>query len=542
MATSEGSSSRDPVIVRRPRWSLFVVAYALSLCVQAGDLGSVDTARRLRVAHSWWTHNPPVPSSDVGFGVVGSGGVVHAYYGAGQSVVMFPADVVGGTLLRLAGIREGDPREQRIRNAFVSFSTFPPISALIVVLAFDLLLALRFNRREAALGGMSILLVTSLLPYTQLNQENSLQLLLTLGAYVGVARWLNHRRPRQLAAAGACLGGNLLVRPVTALDALCVVVFGALMLEWRRSPSGASGTNVRGRVAWPRLPDLAAAISPVLAMVVIERVYQHHRFGDWTSTYFGVLCTQWRAAAPSLPPEFPFDGRFRDGFLGALFSPARSVLLFDAGIAVTALLIAGRWRLVDRSVRAFAASAGLLLLGTAAFYAKYHDWSGSSAWADRYCTTGSDLVGMLAVPLTMRLWPTLRGRVVRPALAAVLGYAVVVQLLGLMFWCNLEEAQCATAGASCPVILRRASNVATLLLGRPLADGNISARTATPNFFPFLVAPTLGHGAARAIQLLWACGCVAVAVGVVLLVRAWLHQPATAGPTLPQGRATDALA
>src|SRR6185436_9401556 len=124
---------------------------------------------------------------------------------------------------------------------------------------------------------------------------------------------------------------------------------------------------------------------------------------------------------------FPFHGQFVDGFLGALLSPTRSVFLFDAAIVVSLVLLALRWRSIPARVRAFAVSVVVLLLGSAAFYAKFENWGGAAAWADRYCTTGSDLLGLLAVPLFLSLRRSLTGRAVRVGLVALLGYALVVQ-------------------------------------------------------------------------------------------------------------------
>lgn len=519
------SSSLRGQIIARPRRALFVLAYLICLCIQAGDLGAIDTVRRLRVTHSWWTDNPPVPKWDqANFGVIGRGGVVHAYYGAGQSALMFPADVIGSLLLRAAHLPDDDARAEKLRAAFVSFATFPLISALIVLLGFDLLMAFGFAVAESSLGALSLLLLTTLLPYTQINQENSLEFALTLGGYLAVARWLRTRRPVQLAIAGLCLGANLLVRPVTVIDAAMVALFAVLSLLWE--PEGAVNATAPSPRRLPGVRDVLAAVAGFLVMVAIERLHHHHRFGVWGGTYYGILRVQEHAADPTLPAAYPFDGSFLHGFLGALFSPARSVFLFDGAILVTLILLALRWRSVPERVRAFAVSVVLLLLGTAAFYAKFENWGGASAWADRYCTTGSDLLGLLAVPLFLRLRRSLASPAVRAILVALLGYALLVQLLSVVFWYNLEEVQCAVAraGAACPVILWRVKNVVAMLLRHPPAGVAITPRTVTPNFFPFLAASTVGRHAALALQALWAFACASAVAATFVFARVWLRQ------------------
>lgn len=71
-----------------------------------------------------------------------------------------------------------------------------------------------------------MLTCTTLLVYTQVHQENSLQLTLTLGGFLGLARWAATGHSWPLAAAAACLGANILVRPVTVIDAAAVALFG----------------------------------------------------------------------------------------------------------------------------------------------------------------------------------------------------------------------------------------------------------------------------------------------------------------------------
>src|SRR5215472_12353149 len=91
----------DPIIL------LALVAGLTAFVVQSGELGTSDTMHRLQTTHSWWTHQPEVfPDEFPEFGVHGSGGRLHSWYGMGQSLLMLPADLVGSALEQLPVFEE----------------------------------------------------------------------------------------------------------------------------------------------------------------------------------------------------------------------------------------------------------------------------------------------------------------------------------------------------------------------------------------------------------------------------------------------------
>ena len=94
--------SRLSELFRRPVFLLALVAFLVAIVVQSGDLGSSDTMHRLQAAHSFWTSEPAVfPNEYPEFGVHGRGGKLYGWYGIGQSLLMFPFDVIGTYLERI---------------------------------------------------------------------------------------------------------------------------------------------------------------------------------------------------------------------------------------------------------------------------------------------------------------------------------------------------------------------------------------------------------------------------------------------------------
>src|SRR5271168_3336033 len=92
-------------LMRRPQsvpYLLAAIAFASTLLIQSGELGTSDTMHRLQTAHSFWTGEPAVfPSEYPEFGLIGRGGRLYSWYGIGQSLLMLPADIAGTYLEHL---------------------------------------------------------------------------------------------------------------------------------------------------------------------------------------------------------------------------------------------------------------------------------------------------------------------------------------------------------------------------------------------------------------------------------------------------------
>ena len=52
------------VLANTADFLVIIMAFLTALMVQPGQPGSVDTARRLQVAHSFWTAASPLPEDD----------------------------------------------------------------------------------------------------------------------------------------------------------------------------------------------------------------------------------------------------------------------------------------------------------------------------------------------------------------------------------------------------------------------------------------------------------------------------------------------
>src|ERR1700733_12363434 len=86
-------------ILKNPAFWLGLAALLTALLVQSGDLGSIDTVRRLQTTHSFWTSAPPVlPREYPEFGVMGRNGTIYACNGMGHVLHMLRWDAAGTSL------------------------------------------------------------------------------------------------------------------------------------------------------------------------------------------------------------------------------------------------------------------------------------------------------------------------------------------------------------------------------------------------------------------------------------------------------------
>jgi len=473
----------DPVILSA------IAAGLIAFVVQSGDVDSADTVRRLQTTHSLWTTAPPVlPGDYPDFGLRGRGGTIYAWYGMGQSLLMLPADIVGTYLERLPFFDDYEGNDPSVRNIVVSYSTNILINVLTAMVCLRFLLLLGFDMTQAVCGVLALLVCTTHLHYTQNMMENNYIMLLTLAGFCFQYEWVRTGNICTLLIGSAAFGLNLLTRLTVAMDLIAGGVF-ILSLLWF--------DHAREQNIWKRLAVYIRTAAPIyLFFFLIDRWYQFYRFGSFTNTYVTLFAREQRNLRPTLPPSYPFETPFHVGFFGALFTPEKSIFLFDPLVILCILVAVFGWRHYRREVHAFLISAGGLLLAYLCFYARYTVWSGDSAWGDRYVATAVEFAAFVAVPLWMRYrsalsaWISLVGAVLIAASAAV-------QVASVLFWLPLELYQMTTLGHPTFVIGLRFKNIVAFALDKmPQWGLTNSDMTTDPwdyvhittwNFLPFVL-------------------------------------------------------
>lgn len=532
--------SRVRRVFLNPIFLVGIAAFLAALVVQSGELGTSDTTHRLATTHSLWTSEAPVdPAEYPEFGIHGRGGKLYSWYGIGQSLLMLPADIAGTYIAALPAFRDygADPA---VRSIVVSYSTNILVCVLTVLACFRLLRLFEFSVNERIAGALALLFCTTFLEYTQNMEENNYILLLTMAGLAFQYEWLRTGSRRALLIGSLALGANLLTRLTTGMDLLAVGIFLVLASAYAidplrkvaRSPKGGlrRGTFAALSASRGRIEAYARTAIPVYAaFFLIDRAYQYYRFGSFLNTYMGVFAREQKMLNPALPAAFPFETPFRVGFFGALFTPEKSIFLFDPLLVLTAILALLLWKRFRPEIKAYLIACVALLFGYVIFYAKYTDWSGDFAWGDRYVVTAAQMVAFISVPLLMRHRAEV-GRWVWRLGMALVAVSAAVQVASVMFWCPLEIYQMDTLGHPTFVVALRFKNIAAFALGKMDQWGLVNdsmkydawdyAHITTWNFLPFLLA-RVGEAAGwvvRLVTVMWFAALAAL-VGVLAWVR-----------------------
>ena len=501
--------------LRDPLFLLALIAGLAGFVVQSGELGSADTMHRLQTAHSFWTAEPAVfPDEYPEFGVHGRGGKLYDWYGIGQPLLMLPADIVGTYIERLRVFENYNGNDPSVRNIVVSYSTNILISVLTAVICFRFLRLLNFNTSQSAAGVLALLFCTTHLHYTQNMMENNYILLLTLAGFAFQYQWLRTGSRRALLIGSVALGLNLLTRLTTGLDLLAAAFFLAFLLWFE---------GAHERELWKQFVNYVKVALPVYGVfLLIDRLYQYYRFGSFFDTYVHYFTIEHHLLDPCLPANYPFETPFHTGFLGALFTPEKSIFLFDPLLVLTIVIASLGWKRFHPEIRAYLIAAVLLLLAYICFYAKYTVWSGDFAWGDRYVSTAAELVAFISVPLLLRYRVEL-GKFIWTMGMALIVVSALIQLASLAFWLPLEIYQMETLGHPTFVVALRFKNMIAFALAKMDAWGlnNYVMRQdpwdyvhiTTWNFLPFVLR-RVGEAPGWVVEVcltIWVAGLAALA-------------------------------
>jgi hypothetical protein len=188
---------------------------------------------------------------------------------------------------------------------------------------------------------------------------------------------------------------------------------------------------------------------------------------------------------PGGPGGSPFGYPFEQGFVGALFSPRKSLFLFDPLLLILILCLAFQWKGIGRDLRRFLTWMAVMLLLDAAFYATYFAWGGDVAWGDRFVTLPVHLACLFAAPMLLAAGEAFR-RPVRRLSWCIVVAALALQAMSTTLLANLEVHQ-GESGYGDWVLVNRVVNLTKVISGQedePRFAGEPS-RWRTFNYLPF---------------------------------------------------------
>jgi hypothetical protein len=194
-----------------------------------------------------------------------------------------------------------------------------------------------------------------------------------------------------LIVSGVAAAASVLVRTSAAIHvvtmALFVIVVACATLR-------ANNDRMRAFGFW---------IAGFLPLAFADRAFDHFRYGGFLTTGQSlwtriVNSDPLLAGLPQVPPGFPFTNAASDGILGVLFSPAKSIFLYDPLLLPCLLAIVFTWKHLAQFVRWYIALAVLDLLLHIGLTSRLDFWQGDWSWAARYHVTSVQLLLLPVLP------------------------------------------------------------------------------------------------------------------------------------------------
>ncbi len=429
--STSGPLNRISRNLSNPRILLALLAYVTALVIDPGNLGTIDTRRRLDVTQ-WISQGTSPIASTPDFAIKGRDGKLYYPYGIGQSLVMLPADLIAAPLSRL--VSGSNETQAKIRTGIVGMLTFPLICAGTIALLYDLLFGLGFNKKESMAGSLSLLFGTTFLYYTKIHYENSLLIFLFIAALNSIRIWVDSGSRPALILAASAAGMMILTRLTTFVEVACLGVFtaGLLAIHWQ-TPEGKLDTK-------NRLKDLAlVGTICFLGFCLAERLYHWRRFGGLGSTYMHVQSDLIRKRSAIKPNNWQFQQPLWTGFKKNLFYPHESIFLYDPLLLLALPLGIFGYRLVNPKIRLFLWTSLLFVVLQVGLYSKI-PWPDGGAWGNRFNANSAQVACILAVPLFLRFRPYLNPWINRIAIG-ILGIAILIQVESVVYKVNLETMQ-----------------------------------------------------------------------------------------------------
>jgi hypothetical protein len=413
---------------------LALVAALWMVAIAIGSFGTSDTDMRLRITHSWWSGAPevdprlPKPETRLApaaFSTVGTNGTRRIFWDTGQSILMLPGDWLGTKLQRWV---HAGPRS--VRTAVVSWLVFMPLNVAMVLACFWLLRLFGSSEQLAAIASLIWLLATTALPYAQIAFQNNQVLLFVIVAHAAILGWVQTRRHWLIVASGLAAGAALLVRASCVIHVFTIGLFllGCIALD-----KGAKRKAAGVVAAW------SAGFVPLL---VLGRVIDFVRYGSFFTTGQTVWLQNINtdpllSGLPHLAANYPFIYPPAVGILGVLFSPAKSIFLYDPLLAPCLLIAAFSWRTLSPYLRLFIAAACLNLLLHIVLTSRIDFWAGDWSWGARYQISTVDLLLIPLLPSLIRGAYSASVRWAWPA-RGLIALAVVVQFLAVSMMVDEE--------------------------------------------------------------------------------------------------------
>lgn len=373
-----------------------LIAFFLITSINRGTLGIVDTDARLQMAHAWWTGTEEVDLNyqaqrrgDFLVGVTGVEGKRYLSYDPGQSILMLPGDWFATQLLQFF------PKLSSVdfRQSVVSYLIFVPLNVASVLACFWLMRLMKFGEEISGLTTIALLICTSFLAYTHVHQQNNQILLFVALGYASFLAYVKYGQTRFVVISGLVSSAALLMRSSSIIHALTIVIFVVVCSIYRNQ----NKLNL--------LTILGLWISGFLPIWIFGRIFDYARYGSfWTSGQALAnqqLMTETKFAGFSeFPANYPFNNEPYVGIFGVLFSPIKSIFIYDPLLIPCLVIGVVFWKRFSFYIKAYLLVGILNLILHIILTSKLIFWGGDWSWGARYHVTS---IHLLFIPLIATL-------------------------------------------------------------------------------------------------------------------------------------------
>jgi hypothetical protein len=219
-------------------------------------------------------------------------------------------------------------------------------------------------------------------------QNNQVLLCVTLG-YAGALACVKQQNPIFAAVSGLALGAAILIRTTSIIHVVTVLLFlvGCLIYQ--------------SRDKLKLLKTVGLWIVGFIPLTLLGRVIDYHRLGSFWVTGATMAQKQlntdpFYAGFPKLPENFPFTNPPHVGILGVLFSPAKSIFIYDPLLLPCLVLGIIFWKRFSTYIQWYLITALFNLLIHINLTSRLVFWHGDGAWGARYHVTS---IHLLLIPL-----------------------------------------------------------------------------------------------------------------------------------------------
>jgi Dolichyl-phosphate-mannose-protein mannosyltransferase len=388
-----------------------------------------DTDKRLEMAHALWTGTEEIslppnyrPSSRLeNVGVLGVDGKRYVAYDMGQPLLMLPADWVGTQLSKVF------PRVKPylLREFAVSLFVVIPLNILLVLSCYWLLRLFDFQENIAGFASLICLLGTTILHYAQTFQQNNPVLLCTILGYACTLAYIKTNKVSFVFLSGLAVGAAILIRSTSIIHAITVFGFLISCLIYKKFKLNRLLKTV---IFW------GIGLFPFF---FISKLFSYLRFGDFWASAASLSIKQIRngdifAGLPELPSNYPFIHPPYIGILGVLFSPAKSIFIYDPLLLPCLVLGIILFKKLTPYIKMYFISSIFGLIFHIIVTSKLDFWHGDGSWAARYHVTS---VHLLVIPLiaVITLEMLSLNRIKRFLISSLIILSILVQFPSLVF-------------------------------------------------------------------------------------------------------------